>query len=164
MKRKILILIILLVPWWSVIKSQKILTLKECYDLAAAASALSGEKESYTSISSIKDDNLTKGWLPTLDANASAAYNSDVVDFKNASVPGLSNVLNAMPHEIYKITLDINQVIYDGGAIKSARAIEKTDLSINSKQSEADLYKLRAQINSYYFTVMLLDRQKDLSE
>jgi outer membrane protein TolC len=53
-------------------------------------------------------------------------------------------------------------VIYDGGAIKSARAIEKTDLSINSKQSEADLYKLRAQINSYYFTVMLLDRQKDL--
>ena len=152
MKRKVLILLILLIPWWSVTKSQKILTLKECYELAASASALAGEKDSYTSISSIRDNNLSKGWLPTLDANASAAYNSDVVDFKNAAVPGLSNVLNTMPHEVYKVTLDINQVIYDGGAIKSARAIEKTDLNINNKQTETDLYKLRGQINSYYFS------------
>jgi outer membrane protein TolC len=100
--------------------------------------------------------------LPTLDANASAAYNSDVVDFKNAAIPGLANVLNTMPHEQYKITLDINQVIYDGGAIKSARAIEKTDLSINKKQTETDLYKLRNQINTYYFNILLLDRQREL--
>jgi outer membrane protein TolC len=162
MKRKVLILLILLIPSWSVTQSQKILTLKECYELAASASALSGEKDSYASISSIKDNNLSKGWLPTIDANASAAYNSDVVDFKNAAVPGLSSVLNTMPHELYKLTLDINQVIYDGGAIKSARAIEKTDLNINNKQTETDLYKLRGQINNYYFSVMLLDRQKEL--
>ena len=162
MKRKVLILLILIFPWWSTLLSQKILTLKECYDLAAAASALAGEKDSYTSISGIRDNNLSKGWLPTLDANASAAYNSDVVDFKNASLPGLANVLNTMPHEQYKITLDINQVIYDGGAIKSARAIEKTDLRINEKQTETDLYKLRNQINTYYFNILLLDRQREL--
>jgi outer membrane protein TolC len=162
MKSKILILLILLIPWCSVIQSQKIITLKECYELARSASALAGEKDSHKNISLLKDNNLTKGWLPTLDANASAAYNSDVVDFKNASVPGISNVLNSMPHEVYKVSLDINQVIYDGGAIKSARAIEKTDLNINNKQTEADLYKLRGQVNSYYFNIMLLERQKEL--
>ena len=67
-----------------------------------------------------------------------------------------------MPHDQYKITLDINQVIYDGGAIKSGRALEKAELSINEKQTETDLYKLRAQINTYYFNVMLLNRQKEL--
>jgi outer membrane protein TolC len=102
--------------------------------------------------------------LPTLDANASANYISDVVDFSKAmaSIPGVASILTPMPHDQYKVTLDINQVIYDGGAIKSSRALEKAELSINEKQTETDLYKLRGQINTYYFNVMLLNRQKEL--
>lgn len=164
MKRKILILIILLVPGGIKLFSQKIITLRECYDRAMSANAIAGEKEAYSSISEIRDMNLKKGWLPTLDANASASYNSNVVDFQKAlaSIPGISSILTPMPHDQYKITLDINQVIYDGGAIKSGRAIEKSDLGINTKQTEVDLYKLRGQINTYYFNIMLLNRQKDL--
>jgi outer membrane protein TolC len=60
------------------------------------------------------------------------------------------------------VNVDINQVIYDGGAIKGARAIEKADLLINEKQAETDLYKLRSQINTYYFNLLLLDRQEEL--
>ena len=71
-------------------------------------------------------------------------------------------LLNPLPQDQYKITLDINQVIYDGGAIKSARALEKADLSVNEKQTETDLYKLRGQVNTYYFNMMLLNRQKEL--
>jgi outer membrane protein TolC len=67
-----------------------------------------------------------------------------------------------MPHDMYKITLDINQVIYDGGAIKGAKALEKADLNLNEKQTDVDLYKLRAQINLSYFNVLLLSRQKEL--
>ena len=82
----------------------------------------------------------------------------------SASIPVLSSVLNPLPHDQYKITVDINQVIYDGGAIKSARAIEKADLSINQKQTETDLYKLRGQINSYYFNLLLLEQAERASE
>ena len=129
-----------------------------------SANALSGEKDAYSSISVLKDENLSKGWLPTLDANASANYISDVVDFSKAmsSIPGIASILTPMPHDQYKVTLDINQVIYDGGAIRSGRALEKAELLINEKQTETDLYKLRAQINTYYFNVMLLNRQKEL--
>lgn len=143
---------------------QNLITLKECYESAASANALSGEKETYTSISQLKDENLAKGWLPTLDANASANYISDVVDFKKAMAgnPLLASVLTPMPHDQYKITLDINQVIYDGGAIKNSRAIEKAELGVNQKQTETDLYKLRNQVNSYYFSIMILDRQAEL--
>jgi len=35
-------------------------------------------------------------------------------------------------------------------------------LNINQKQTETDLYKLRGQINGYYFNLLLLDRQKEL--
>jgi outer membrane protein TolC len=77
-------------------------------------------------------------------------------------VPGIADMIKPLPHEQYKITVDINQVIYDGGAIKGARALEKAELNINEKQTETDLYKLRGQINSYYFNLLLLNRQKEL--
>jgi outer membrane protein TolC len=163
---KLLFLLVLTVACSGKTYSQKILTLKECYDMALTVNPLSGEKEAYSSIAKIKDENLSKGWLPTLDANASVAYNSDVVDMANLfaafPIPGLADIVSPMPKDQYKVTLDINQVIYDGGAIKSARLLEKADLSINEKQTETDLYKLRGQINAYFFNIMLLSRQKEL--
>jgi outer membrane protein TolC len=164
MKRKFLILIILLAPVAGF--SQKILTLKECYERAYAAAPVSAEKEAYSNIWQLKDKNLTKGWLPALDANGSFIYNSSVVDMTDVlgelSGMGIVDFIKPLPHEQYKVTLDINQMIYDGGAIKGARALEKVDLNINEKQTETDLYKLRGQVNSYYFNLMLLDRQRDL--
>lgn len=166
MKRNVLIMIILISCFCSALHAQKILTLKECYDLAMSSNAIAGEKASYSEISKLKDQNLVKGWYPTLDANGNLIYNSSVVDIGSAlgslPIPGLANAIKPLPNEQYKITVDINQTIYDGGAIKGSRALEKADLNVNQKQTEADLYKLRAQINSTYFNVLLLDRQKEL--
>ncbi len=164
MKKKILILLVLLAPF--TIYSQKILTLKECYEKAYAAAPVTAEKKAYSDIWQIKDKNLSKGWMPSLDASGSFLYNSSVIDMTDMlgslPIPGIADLIKPLPHEQYKITLDINQVIYDGGAIKGARALEKADLNINEKQTETDLYKLRGQINGYYFNLILLDRQKEL--
>jgi len=75
---------------------------------------------------------------------------------------GIADLIKPLPHEQYKVTLDINQVIFDGGAIKGARALEKADLNLYEKQTETDLYRLRGQINGYYFNLLLLERQKEL--
>ena len=161
---KFLILFILLAPLPSF--SQKIMTIKECYDKAADVSALAMEKEAYSEIWQLKDKNLSKGWLPTLDANGNVLYNSVVVDlgymFESLPIPGIEDATPLMPHDQYKITLDVNQVIYDGGATRGMRSLEEADLSINQKQTEVDLYKLRGQINNYYFSILLLDRKKEL--
>ena len=166
MKRRESIFVILLFFGSFTLHAQKIMTLKECYDNAMTANALAGEKTGYSDISRLKDENLVKGWLPTLDANGSLLYNSSVVDMGGVlgalSIPGIAGAIKPLPHEQYKITVDVTQVIYDGGAIKGARALEKADLNINVKQTEADLYKLRGQINSYYFNLLLLARQKEL--
>jgi outer membrane protein TolC len=164
--KRILFLIVIIITTITSIAAQKILTLKECYDLAMAANALSSEKSAYADISQLKEENLSKGWLPTLDANGSILYNSSVVDMSSAlsaiPIPGIADAIKPLPHEQYKITIDVTQVIYDGGAIKNARNIEKADLKVNEKLTETDLYKLRSQINNYYFNLILLDRQKEL--
>ena len=166
MKRRFLILIgsgILLCPG---VTAQKILTLKECYDRAASVSALASEKNAYSEIWKLKDKNLSGSWLPAIDANGTILYNSSVVDLSDMlgslPIPGIADMIKPLPHDQYKLTVDLNQMIYDGGAIKSARSLEKVDLSINEKQTETDLYKLRDQINGFFFNLLLLDRQKDL--
>jgi outer membrane protein TolC len=164
MKKAIIVVFALLFP--EIIFSQKLLSLKECYEMAEKTSALANEKEAYSNLSKIKDSNLSKGWLPTLDANGSFVYNSSVVDMSgvlgNLPIPGIAGALKPLPHEQYKITMDINQVIYDGGAIKGARAVEKADLNINEKQTETDLYNQRGQINNCYFSLLLAAKQKEL--
>lgn len=166
MRRLALAFIVLTGSWLSNAQDQKILTLRECYINATAASALAGEKVSYSEIWQLKDKNLLKGWLPTLDASGSFIYNSEVIDIGSSlsslPIPGIADAIKPLPHDQYKLTVDINQMIYDGGAIKGARALEKADLQINEKQTETDLYKLRSQINSCYFNLLLLDRQKEL--
>jgi outer membrane protein TolC len=166
MKRTVLILFIMLLSGKPVLHAQKILTLKDCYNKAMSATALAGEKNTYSDIWKMKDQNLSKGWLPVIDANGTAIYNSDVVNlkdnFSSLPIPGLADAIGLMPKEQYKVTIDINQVIYDGGAIKGARNIEKAELNINSKQTEVDLYKLRSQINIYYFGILLYERNEEL--
>lgn len=166
MKMKVLILFIATISVADLIQAQKVLTLRECYEKAMISNALAGEKEAFSSIWQLKDKNLLKSWLPSLDASGNIIYNSSVIDLSSAlgslPVPGIADAIKPLPHDQYKITLDITQVIYDGGAIKGARALEKADLKLNEKQTETDLYKLRGQINSYYFTLLLLDRQKEL--
>jgi outer membrane protein TolC len=166
MRRLVLALVVLTGSWLSNAQDQKILSLRECYNNATAASALAGEKVSYSEIWQLKDKNLSKGWLPTLDASGSFIYNSEVIDIGSSlsslPIPGIADAIKPLPHDQYKLTVDINQMIYDGGAIKGARALEKADLQINEKQTETDLYKLRSQISSCYFNLLLLDRQKEL--
>jgi len=166
MKRRFLIFLGVWIMACQGMSGQKIITLKECYERASAVSALAEEKASWAGIGELKDKNLTRGWLPSLDANGTILYNSSVVDLSDMlgalPVPGIADMIKPLPHDQYKITVDINQMIYDGGAIKSARAIEKADQNINEKQVETDLYKLRAQINGYFFNLLLLERQKDL--
>lgn len=166
MKRNIQVIAILFITGVNTLNAQKLLTLKQCYDQAYAANPLAGEKTAYSQIWQLKDENLSKNWLPTLDANGSFLYNSSVVDlgymFESLPIPGIADATPLMPHDQYKITLDINQVIYDGGMTKSLRSLEKADLSINQKQTETDLYKMRSQINNYFFRLLLLEKQKDL--
>lgn len=147
---------------------QKIITLSDCYDAAMKKSSLAGEQELHTSIWQIKDKNLSKNWLPSLYAGASFIYNSEVIDlgekFSTVPIPGLADAIKPLPHEQYRITVDITQTIYDGGATKAARELENTNRKVNEKQTETDLYKLRSLVNNYYFSILMLDRQKESFE
>lgn len=166
MKIRLLVTLVIICLAPEILISQKAVTLKECYDAARNRNSLSKEKDIYNSIWRLRDENLSKNWLPTVDANGSFVYNSEVADISNAlgslPIPGIGDAIKPLPNEQYRITVDINQVIYDGGVTKNTRAFEIADLKINEMQTESDLYKLRGQINNYYFSLLLISRQNEL--
>ena len=145
--------------------SQKSVTLWQCYDSAAAVTPLSGEAALYSEVSALRDKNLASAWLPALDINGSFVYNSDILDIAQiyGQLPVPPEVIPSIPNEQYRATFDVNQVIWDGGVTRSARAVEQVVHELNLKQNEADVYRLREQVNNYYFSVLLVSSQIEVT-
>ena len=145
--------------------SQKTVTLWQCYDSAAIANPLSGERELYRQMTMLRDENLAAAWLPALDLGGSFNYQSDVVDMSQllGSLPVPPGSLPSIPHEQYRATVDLSQVIWDGGVTRSAREVERVVSELNMQQSEADLYRLREQVNNYFFSLLLVRSQAEVT-
>lgn len=157
------LIIILLSPSLS---GQDQVTLEECYDLAEANTGLLKESENYALISGMKDENLRKNWYPSLDLGGTFLYNSSVIDMGstlgNLPFPGIADAINPMPHEQYRLTMEVNQVFYDGGAVKNARKLGQADLAISQKETETGLRKIRDEVTNYFFSILLLSKQEEV--
>ncbi|TNF42844.1 MAG: hypothetical protein EP313_00245, partial [Bacteroidetes bacterium] len=55
-----------------------------------------------------------------------------------------------------------SQVIWDGGVTRSAREVERVVSELNMQQTEADLYRLREQVNNYFFAILLVRSQAEV--
>ncbi len=163
MKRAIAVFLVLVMA--TTAWSQKSITLWQCYDSAAAASPLADEREIYAGMTLLRDRNLAASWFPTLDLGGTINYQSDVVDMTGllGSVPLPPGSLPSIPHEQYRATVDLSQVIWDGGVTRSAREVERVISDLNMQQSEADLYRLREQVNNYFFSVLLVRSQAEVT-
>ena len=60
----------------------------------------------------------------------------------------------------YKIGVDVNQVIWDGGAIKSKNRITQSESEAEKQQVEVELYGLKDRVNALYFGILLLEAQE----
>lgn len=145
--------------------AQKGVTLWQCYDSAEVATPLSGEKELIRRMTSLRDQNLAAAWLPSLDLNGIFAYQSEVVDMSDlfSSMPIPPGSLPSVPHEQYRATVDLSQVIWDGGVTRSARAVEQVISELNMQQNEADIYRLREQVNNFYFPLLMIRNQIEVT-
>jgi len=146
--------------------SQQTVTLWQCYDSAAAKTPLSGERDLYRQMTMLRDQNLATARMPVLDLGGTFAWQSDVVDMSEllSSLPVPPGSLPSIPHEQYRATLDVSQVIWDGGVTRSARAVEKVVTELNMQQNEADIYRLREQVNNYFFPLLLAGSQVEVTQ
>ena len=105
--------------------------------------------------------NLQKGYYPQLSVSAQASYVSDVPAFPDAMKKMFSSVvsLDGIPKDQYKVAVDVNQVVWDGGEIRARRQLSQTEVEVAARETDVNLYALRARINELFFGLLLLDEQ-----
>lgn len=132
------------------------LTLNDCYKLAEQNYPLIKQRELIAKTADYTIENIQKGYLPQLNINGQATYQSAVTAIP-IKLPGLN--IPALSKDQYKLYGELSQVLYDGGEMKQQKQLQKTDEAVNQQQLEADLYQLKDRVNQLFFGVILLDEQ-----
>ncbi len=148
----------------SVVQAQ---TLEECQQAAEKNYPVIKQYGLIAQTTELTVKNIQKGWLPQITASAQATYQSDVVSWpeniqRMYQQMGLN--MKGLSKDQYKIGIDLQQIIYDGGAIGSQRSIARQEGKVQEAQTEANLYQVRKRVNEMYFSLLLLDEQIRLND
>ena len=140
------------------------ITLNLCYEKALENYPLAKQMELLPASNVLKLQNLNKNYLPHLMLNGQVHYQSDVTKtpFQDVSIPGLD--MPTVEKDWYKITLDANQLLYDGGLTNKQKDFEIANLEIDKQNIEIELYKLKEKINQVYFSILQLKENKHILE
>ena len=159
-----LLLLILFVPLLA--NAQEKLTLAECHSMAEENYPLIKQKQLIDKYEQAKLSNLKKNYLPKLDLNARAVYQSDVTELALEMPPNMPFQLDfpQVDKDSYKATLDVSQLIYDGGSTKKMKELEHTSAELKHKKLETELYAIKATINHLFFSIILSEKQKNILE
>ena len=63
----------------------------------------------------------------------------------------------------YRVGIDVQQMVYDGGAISSQKNIAREQGKVQEAQNEVTMYQVRRRVNEMYFGLLLLDKQIQLN-
>ncbi len=160
MKR--LVLILSLVIAVLSLEAQDSLNIYDCFRAMGTNYPKTAEKDLIQEKKQLMLQNVSTRWYPHVDLNAQATYQSDVVEIE---VPGQTTIPFDFPtpsKDQYKATLDINQMLYDGGTIKYSRKLEKLKSTVEEQSVDVDLYQVKDRIIQVYFGILLLKKQKEI--
>lgn len=95
--------------------------------------------------------------LPQLSLGGFASHQSDVtalaLKLPNVSVP-------TPPKDRWQATMDVQQLLYDGGSVEARRAVERARLAESAASVDAALYRVRAEVNASFFASYLAQERE----
>ena len=142
-------------------------TLEECQQAAEKNYPLIKQYGLIAKTTQLTVKNIQKGWLPQLTASAQATYQSAVTAWPESMQSMYQQMglnMKGLSKDQYKIGIDLQQTIYDGGAISSQRNIAQQEGKVQEVQTETNLYQVRRHVNEMYFSLLLLNEQIQLNE
>ena len=137
-------------------------TLEECQTAAEHNYPMIQQYDLIGKTTSLTVSNIQKGWLPQVSAIAQATYQSDVPSWPEQMQSVYQQMgldMKGLKRDQYKIGVDVNQVIYDGGVIQSQKELALRQGAVQEAQTAVTLYQVRQRVNEMYFALLLLNEQ-----
>ncbi len=148
------------------VASPRAQTLEECQQGAQRNYPLIAKSDLLRQTTDINIDNIGKGWLPQVAATAQATLQSDVTAFPRQMHDIYQQMgvdMKGLRKDQYRIGVDVQQMVYDGGNIRLQKDIARQQGEIALMQNEVDMYGVRQRVNDMYFALLLLDAQIQLN-
>jgi len=98
--------------------------------------------------------NIKTNYYPKLNLNGQASYQSEVTKIPEMPLPAFD--VPEISKDWYKINLDIEQMIYDGGITAGQKKVEVARHEISDQKIEVELYGLKERINQLFFNILFL--------
>ncbi|SDJ02354.1 Outer membrane protein TolC [Pedobacter sp. ok626] len=134
------------------------LNINEVYQLARGNYPLTKQQQLIAKTSEFTVSNAAKGYLPVLSINGQATYQSAVTNFP-ISIPLPGFTIPKYSKDQYKVYVEGDQIIYDGGLIKNQQQVAKTTEAVQEQSLEVELYQLYSRVNELFFGILLIDEQ-----
>jgi len=151
--KTVLLFIVGLSP--SLLFSQNTISLIDLYKAVEIGNPLSKIPTGMDSIYQLKRKNLENNFLPKLDFNASATWQSEVTSLDiNVPIPGFS--VPKADKDQYKVALDVTQLIWDGGSTKAKKEMELQSNTLDKSRVDAEVYSVKDRITNLYFSLLML--------
>lgn len=141
-------------------------TLQECQEAAEHNYPLIRQYDLIGKTTQLTVENIGKGWLPQISASAQATLQSDVASWPEQMQSVYQQMglnMKGLKKDQYRIGIDVNQTVYDGGVIRSQKEIAQRQGAIEEAQTEVTMYQVRSRVNEMYFALLLLDEQITLN-
>ena len=136
------------------------LTIERCQELARENYPLIKQYHLIEQSNKFTLDNIKHSWLPQVNLSAQATYQNETPTFPDQMKAMLASgglEMKGIAKDQYRVQLDVNQKIFDGGKASSERALtEAQDIELKA-QNDVDLYRLNKRVNDLFFGVLLMD-------
>lgn len=135
------------------LQAQQTLELDDCYRLLEQNYPLVRQKDLLAQRTDLTQESIRKALLPQVKLNAQATWQSDVPHVPIAP-PGADIPLPNKDQ--YRATLDVNQLLYDGGSVRNSIAVESLSTQAEQQQVDVAVYQVKRSVNQAYFSILLL--------
>jgi outer membrane protein TolC len=145
---------LLLMP--AVAVAQDTLHIAQLQESAIRSDPRAGQFDLLRSASDLRTAVIGSERLPQIGINGWASHQSDLTQ-PSAFSP--NSAFPVLPLDRWQTTLDVEQVLYDGGDISRRRELERARHAEAAAGVTVALYGLRSEVNSAFFSAFLLQQR-----
>jgi outer membrane protein TolC len=154
---KTILLSVLILTGVQTLRSQQAISLEDVLRAAHMHHPVNGRDSLIDRAKALEIKNLNHNYLPALSLEAKATWQSEVTTI-NLPIPGLD--FPEFPQDQYKISLDLRQLIWDGGLTQSAKEIEQRKAELSKEQWKTAFTSIDHQLNSVFHGILLMNENE----
>lgn len=139
-------------------------TLEECVKLAQDNYPLIRKYDLLEQTKEVNLSDINKSWLPQINVYGQGTVQNEIPSFPESLAGIISQTsasISGLNEWQYKVGADISQNIWDGGASKTGRKIERAENAERQAALDVQLYAIRERVEDLYFGILLIEEQAE---